>query len=655
MATTSNFERPPAGERTAGRSIAIAGDRTDSFKKAKRHSTLVRALRVALPLVSLAVVGIASVTLLKVSDLGSHLPEFKVPDILPDNLTMDDPHYEGFGKDGSSYTIAAKTAQQDLRNTSLIKLNGITGLLTEADKGKTELVAAHGVFDRTANVLELEEAIGITSDKGLKAKLTRATVLAKEGLVTSQEPVSVEFPGGSVQANSLTLRQKTREVTFVDAVKARLQPAAKPGEEALDKKSVAGNAFAASDAPVDITAQRLDIKDGQKTALFTGDVIAVQGDAAISTPELEVLYAGDVTPAVSATPKAANPAAPGAGKVSKINAKGPVTMTRGAADRVTCDAAEFDTAGSTAVLTGRVVMTSGADRRAASDRADLDSAAGTALLTGAVLVTSGTNELKGRRLFVDRKAQRLQLTAPGARITARFTQAESKPKPGKKPAAAQAAGFATFKTDPNAPVDIEADSLDANDAAKVAVFRGAVKASQGAFVIRTPELQATYSGEAGLSDVAGTQAPGTAKPAAQLTRIEAKKKVVVTSADGQTVNGDWAIFDTAANTVTVGGDVMLAQGKNVIRGTRLHIDMASGESTIETAPGAAPLKAGTGGWSTTAPDGPGGTPAQGRPSAVFYPDQLKEMRDGKPDAAARKAPDAWKASTTPQSSPQSGN
>ncbi len=355
-----------------------------------------------------------------------------------------------------------------------------------------------------------------------------------------------------------------------------------------------------------------------------------------------------------ATAKPAAPGALGSGKVSKINAKGPVVMTRGAADRVTCDLAEFDTAASAAILTGNVVMTSGADRRATSDRADLDSAADTALLTGTVVVNSGKNELKGRRLFINRKAQTMQLTAPGGRIAARFTRGEPNSKAAKKSGAASAAGFATFKTDPNAPVDIDADVLDANDGKKTAIFRGNVIAKQGGFVIRTPELQATYSGEAGLSDVAGTQAPsGAAKSATQLTRIEAKKKVVVTSADGQTVNGDWAIFDTAANSVTVGGDVMLAQGKNIVRGTRLVIDMVTGESTIETAAPAA--RASSEGWTSPDSGGPAGTPAQGRPSAVFYPDQLKQMRDGKPDAKPKPAPGAWEASTTPQSSSQGGN
>ena len=674
MANTSDFESLRTEPRTGGSTIAVAGDRTRDFRKAKRHSVVVRTLRFALPALSLAFIGAYALTLLKVTDLGAKLPELKIPKILPENLTMENPHYEGFGKDGSSYTIAAKTAQQNLSDTSFIKLEGVTGQLVEADKKVTNLSGAHGIFNHETNILELTEAIDVSSDSGLKAKLRSATIKSKEGLVTSDEPVAVEFPGGSVTANSLILRQKIREVTFADTVTARLVPPARAAGAGDQKGTANGAAFmSASDAPVDITSQRLEIKDLEKSARFSGEVVAVQGDSSLAAPELEVRYSGgnvagakdtEQVAAAAAAVAAGKSPAPG-GKISRILAKGPVTMTRGVSDRVTSESAEFDATGGTAVLTGHVVMTSGADRRALADRAELDSKANSTLLTGTVVVTSGKNELKGRRLFVDRKAQRMQLTSPAGagaqgRISARFTQAENKKGKAAPKQAASAPGglgMASFKTDPNAPVDIEADQLDANDAAKVAVFHGDVRARQGAFLIRTPELQATYSGEAGLADVAGTQGPATAsRPAAQLTRIEAKKKVVVTSQDGQTVSGDWANFDTASNTVIVGGDVVLTQGQNVVRGTRLLIDMTSGESTIETGPAGTTSRPGGGGWLTEAPGGSDAPANRGRPSAVFYPNQLKEMRDAKQSQKVPgAAPGNWEASTAPQSSGQRGN
>jgi lipopolysaccharide export system protein LptA len=95
----------------------------------------------------------------------------------------------------------------------------------------------------------------------------------------------------------------------------------------------------------------------------------------------------------------------------------------------------------------------------------------------------------------------------------------------------------------------------------------------------------------------------------------------VQSQDGQTATGDWADYDTRKNTVTIGGDVVLTRGPNVVRGSRLVIDMSTGHSVIETG---APS-----GWAARAQPANGAPEiappaAGGRPSAVFYPKALKD-------------------------------
>ena len=107
--------------------------------------------------------------------------------------------------------------------------------------------------------------------------------------------------------------------------------------------------------------------------------------------------------------------------------------------------------------------------------ADFDATAETALFVGNVHVTQDRNVLDGTRLFVDRKTGKSRLESPAeggqaaGRIAALFYQAASKegvqakPKPGAEVQAAQAAMFGSFKSDPNAPMEIEADTLDVHD------------------------------------------------------------------------------------------------------------------------------------------------------------------------------------------------
>jgi hypothetical protein len=162
----------------------LAGDRTTLRARARRHSAQVKLLKYALPLSTVAIFGLYGLSVLQTTGWGAGFGELAIPQIIPENIAMENPHYEGFNKDGGRYWVRAKTAQQDLKNLNLIKLNGITGELMDAKKLTTKLAATRGTFDNKANLLELFDAIDISGETGLKARLTRATVKTKENIIT---------------------------------------------------------------------------------------------------------------------------------------------------------------------------------------------------------------------------------------------------------------------------------------------------------------------------------------------------------------------------------------------------------------------------------------------------------------------------------------
>lgn len=623
--TTNYAPELPARQSAFG--VPADADRAKNFARARRHTIVVRILRWGLPATGASVVAIYVAIVLQTIGWVDSLPRVELPQIIPENLTMDNPRYQGFNKDGGSYVVMADTAVQDLSDTSHVTLNGITGDLTDANKVKTNLKATHGLYNTKSEELELYDGIDIVSDNGLHARMSRATILTKENVVVSKEPVTVEMPAGSIRSNEMRMRNKTREVTFVDSVVARLVPQADAAKTKADASSVP--LINAGNGPVDLTANRLDLDDTKKIATFSGKVRAVQGDAALETAALAIHYdqkEGAGRPATADAMQAA--------KISRIVSETPVVITRAPDDRVTGNSLEFDAKTEVVLLAGDVVITSGSDRRITSTAASIDQRADTILLTGGVVALQGRNQLHGERLFVERATGRTHLSSPAAagaktpgRIATRL-YGEVKPESGadkqKREAAAGtlASAAGVFKTDPNAPVDVEADRLDVDDTKRQAVYKGDVRANQGEFVVRTAKLTAYYTGSAGIADPTGNDAKH--KPA-QLTRIEARGKVIVTSKNGQSATGDWADFDLKSNKVTVGGDVILTQGKNVVRGTQLVIDMATGQSMIHSDPGAA--------WSATAaPDGTNdGFVVQGpdtgsRPSAIFYPQAKKSAK-----------------------------
>jgi lipopolysaccharide transport protein LptA len=235
----------------------------------------------------------------------------------------------------------------------------------------------------------------------------------------------------------------------------------------------------------------------------------------------------------------------------------------------------------------------------------------------------------------------------------RDTDAKKPAASDEKSAKGNAGNLASFKTNPGAPVEVNADSLDVDDKNKVAIFRGEVEAAQDTFKIQCAELSAFYKGEAGLVDAAnpGAAPKGGAKESTELTRIEARKNVRVTSKDGQTATGDWADFDAKANKVTMGGNVVLSQGKSMVRGTRLLIDMTTGETKIDTAPQNTTSNPSGGGWATKTPAEPA-APSQGRASAVFFPQELQQKGEKSGKGKAKAAPtgdtvDGWSATEPP--------
>jgi len=136
--------------------------------------------------------------------------------------------------------------------------------------------------------------------------------------------------------------------------------------------------------------------------------------------------------------------------------------------------------------------------------------------------------------------------------------------------------FQAYQGSTDQPINIEADVLEVDDNQKRAVFKGNVVARQGGFSLQASELAVFYTGQPG-GQVAGAGGGGNGG----ISRIEAKGKVLVTTRDDQTATSEWANFDVDEQLVTIGGNVVLSQDENVLRGDRLVINLRTGTSRFE--------------------------------------------------------------------------
>lgn len=143
--------------------------------------------------------------------------------------------------------------------------------------------------------------------------------------------------------------------------------------------------------------------------------------------------------------------------------------------------------------------------------------------------------------------------------------------------------------DQNQPIQIDAKSLEVRDKSKTAIFSGNVKVVQGDTTMTCKTLVVFYGQEIGLGGskpvAASGASPGTVPDAQNIRRIEARGSVTVVSRD-QTASGDLGVYDLPAKTITLSGNVVVTQGKNVIHGERVIVNTVTGDAHVESAPGA---------------------------------------------------------------------
>jgi lipopolysaccharide export system protein LptA len=139
-----------------------------------------------------------------------------------------------------------------------------------------------------------------------------------------------------------------------------------------------------------------------------------------------------------------------------------------------------------------------------------------------------------------------------------------------------------FSQNRDEPVHIEAATLEVRDKDQVATFSGDVQVRQGDTGMRCKSLVVFYErgDKAGSRRTLTAETPG---PGGQqkISRLEARGGVVVMQKD-QTATGDLGVFDMRTNTVTLVGNVVMTQGKNVLRGDRLVVNLDSGVSRVES-------------------------------------------------------------------------
>jgi lipopolysaccharide export system protein LptC len=195
------------------------GDAERAFNAARRHSRLVRILRIAIPAsVGLVLIIFALVTYFNPLRMLARLP------INIDNLvvsgtkvTMEQPHLSGFTSDARAYELTADTAAQDMTKPDIVELRNIRAKVEMQDKSMMELTAISGLYDSKGETLRLDRDIRLNTS-GYRARLSEAMIDIRKGNVVSEHPVEVKMLQGTLNANRLDIVDSGEVVRFHDGV-----------------------------------------------------------------------------------------------------------------------------------------------------------------------------------------------------------------------------------------------------------------------------------------------------------------------------------------------------------------------------------------------------------------------------------------------------
>ena len=210
---------------TVSAPAAQGGTRGDAFSRAQRHSRRVRVLKFAVPLLAVAIaVAFPVYSYLKapvsvsVQADGTAFSDGK--------LVMANPKLNGFTKQKLPYSLTATRATQDVGQQAVIDLEGINAKLPVATDNIVSVDAAHGIYNRDANTMDLTSDVSVTTTDGLVAKFKSIFLDMGKGSMKTSNPVDVSRGGSRITADSMSVQDNGRLVVFENRVRVNIVPAA---------------------------------------------------------------------------------------------------------------------------------------------------------------------------------------------------------------------------------------------------------------------------------------------------------------------------------------------------------------------------------------------------------------------------------------------
>ena len=173
--------------------------RDAAFRRAERHSYVVRVLRLLIPFGSIALVfgfvGLFGLARLTPQEDGI---DTRMAGVTGGKVTMQAPQLSGFQKDQRSYRVTADTALQAIKSPEMVELATPIARVETEKNMFADINAANGLYNTKDETLRLEKNIKIVTDSGYKLQMNAADIQLKDGALKTKDRVVIDMSNGQI-------------------------------------------------------------------------------------------------------------------------------------------------------------------------------------------------------------------------------------------------------------------------------------------------------------------------------------------------------------------------------------------------------------------------------------------------------------------------
>lgn len=182
-------------------------------RKSKRHSNMVRGMRLLLPIAALAVIVVI------MAWKSDNNPVTAVPreQISPQTVSQNElinPKFQSQDNSGQPYSITANKATQNAEDMNTLLLQKPVADMTLKSGGAVKVTATNGQYKQEQKGLALDGNVTVHHNSGYEIQTEKMNVDVTGQIITSDTPVTGHGPQADISATGLNVNGDSKIVIF---------------------------------------------------------------------------------------------------------------------------------------------------------------------------------------------------------------------------------------------------------------------------------------------------------------------------------------------------------------------------------------------------------------------------------------------------------